>query len=273
MRPAPASPKMHGIDNSTHSSRFDMDRFQAMAPFVTVVETGGFAAAARKMEVSPSVVSRVVTELEEHLGVRLLTRTTRVVRLTDAGSGYFEDCRRILGEVGHAKLSAAGPHSAPRGLLSLTAPTMFGRLHVTPVVLDYLRHYPEADVNCWFVDRVVNLVDGRHRHGGADRAIVGLDLAGDSGRTRAARAVRIARVSRRARHARASRRSARKPCRSSPTPARRRPPNSACMTATNRFSCAHIASYDHHQRFGHRRRARRLRHRAAAVVSDRAVRE
>ncbi|KND61714.1 Transcriptional regulator, LysR family [Candidatus Burkholderia verschuerenii] len=136
-----------------------MDRFQAIATFVTVVETGGFASAARKMEVSPSVVSRVVTELEEHLGVRLLTRTTRVVRLTDAGSGYFEDCRRILGEIGNAELSAAGTHSAPRGLLSLTAPTMFGRLHVTPVVLDYLRRYPEADVNCWFVDRVVNLVD------------------------------------------------------------------------------------------------------------------
>lgn len=71
----------------------------------------------------------------------------------------FEDCRRILGEIGNAELSAAGTHSAPRGLLSLTAPTMFGHLHVTPVVLDYLRCYPEADVNCWFVDRVVNLVD------------------------------------------------------------------------------------------------------------------
>jgi DNA-binding transcriptional LysR family regulator len=104
-------------------------------------------------------VSRVVTELEEHLGVRLLTRTTRVVRLTDAGSGYFEDCRRILGEIGNAELSAAGTHSAPRGVLSITAPTMFGRLHVTPIVLDYLRRYPDADANCWFVDRVVNLVE------------------------------------------------------------------------------------------------------------------
>jgi DNA-binding transcriptional LysR family regulator len=136
-----------------------MDRLQAMTTFVTVVETGGFASAARKLDVSPSVVSRVVTELEEHLGVRLLTRTTRVVRLTDAGSGYFEDCRRILGEIDIAELSATGTHSSPRGLLSITAPIMFGRLHVTPIVLDYLRRYPETDANCWFVDRVVNLVD------------------------------------------------------------------------------------------------------------------
>ncbi|SAK60248.1 LysR family transcriptional regulator [Caballeronia pedi] len=136
-----------------------MDRLQAMTTFVTVVETGGFASAARKLDVSPSVVSRVVTELEEHLGVRLLTRTTRVVRLTDTGSGYFEDCRRILGEIDSAELSATGTHSSPRGLLSITAPVMFGRLHVTPIVLDYLQRYPEADANCWFVDRVVNLVD------------------------------------------------------------------------------------------------------------------
>jgi len=136
-----------------------MDRFQAMSTFVTVVETGGFASAARKLDVSPSVVSRVVTELEERLGVRLLTRTTRVVRLTDAGTAFFEDCRRILGEVDIAELAARGTHASPRGVLSLTAPVLFGRLHITPVVLDYLSRYPEADANCWFIDRVVNLVD------------------------------------------------------------------------------------------------------------------
>jgi DNA-binding transcriptional LysR family regulator len=141
---------MHGIDKIAHALHSNMDRIQAMSTFVSVVETGGFASAARKLDVSPSVVSRVVTELEEHLGVRLLTRTTRVVRLTDAGSGYFEDCRRILGEIGNAELAAAGTHSSPRGMLSITAPTMFGRLHVTPVVIDYLRKYPQADANCWF---------------------------------------------------------------------------------------------------------------------------
>jgi DNA-binding transcriptional LysR family regulator len=136
-----------------------MDRFQAMTTFVTVVETGGFASAARKLDVSPSVVSRVVTDLEERLGTRLLTRTTRVVRMTDAGSSYFEDCRRILAEIDEAELSATGTHSAPRGLLTITAPVMFGRKYVTPMVVDYLTRYPEVDMRTWFLDRVINLVD------------------------------------------------------------------------------------------------------------------
>jgi DNA-binding transcriptional LysR family regulator len=136
-----------------------MDRFQAMTTFTTVVETGGFASAARKLDVSPSVVSRVVTELEESLGIRLLTRTTRVVRLTDAGSAYFEDCRRILNEVEDAELSARGTHSSPKGILTITAPVLFGKHFVMPIALDYLQRYPQANVNCWFLDRVVNLVD------------------------------------------------------------------------------------------------------------------
>lgn len=136
-----------------------MDRLQAMTTFISVVDTGGFASAARKLAVSPSVVSRVVTELEDHLGVRLLTRTTRVVRLTEAGSAYFEDCRRILSEIEDAELSAAGTHGSPRGQLVVTAPSLFGRMHVMPVMTDYLTRYPDVDAHCWFVDRVVNLVE------------------------------------------------------------------------------------------------------------------
>jgi DNA-binding transcriptional LysR family regulator len=148
-------------ENARHRGypEHEMDRFQAMATFVTVVETGGFASAARKLDVSPSVVSRVVTELEERLGVRLLTRTTRVVRLTDAGSAYFENCRRILGEVDEAELSATGTHSSPRGTLSVTAPMLFGKYYITSIVLDYLTRYPDTDVQCTFLDRVVNMVD------------------------------------------------------------------------------------------------------------------
>lgn len=130
-----------------------------MTTFVTVVETGGFSAAARKLDVSPSVISRVVTELEEHLGARLLTRTTRVVRLTDIGSSYFEDCRRIMGEIDQAELSATGAHGAPRGQLNLTAPVLFGKEYVMPIALEYLNRYPEVDLACWFVDRIVNMVD------------------------------------------------------------------------------------------------------------------
>lgn len=143
-----------------------MDRLQAMTTFVAVVETAGFASAARKLAVSPSVISRVMSELEAHLGVRLLTRTTRVVKVTDAGAAYFEDCRRILAEIDSAEQAAGGATATPRGQLTVTAPTLFGKLHVMPVVHDYLTRYPGATVNCWFVDRIVNMVDE-----GADVAV------------------------------------------------------------------------------------------------------
>jgi DNA-binding transcriptional LysR family regulator len=130
-----------------------------MTTFVTVVETGGFSAAARKLDVSTSVVSRIVTELEGHLGVSLLTRTTRLVRLTETGSAYLEDCRRILGEIENAERSATGARAAPRGQLNVTAPVLFGREYVMPIALDYLARYPEVDLTCWFVDRVINMID------------------------------------------------------------------------------------------------------------------
>jgi DNA-binding transcriptional LysR family regulator len=130
-----------------------------MKTFVTVVECEGFTAAARKLDASLSVVSRVVTELEAHLGVRLLTRTTRVVRPTETGAAYFENCKRILGEVEEAELTAAGTHSAPRGNLVVTAPVLFGARHVTPIVVEYLQRYPEVDASCLLLDRNVNLID------------------------------------------------------------------------------------------------------------------
>jgi DNA-binding transcriptional LysR family regulator len=147
------------IQEQTRESGQAMDRLQAMAAFLAVVDTGGFASAARRLAVSPSVVTRAVSELEARLGVRLLTRTTRFVRVTEAGSGYAEDCRRILAEVELADGAAAGAHAAPRGRLTLTAPVNFGRMYVLPIVHQYLEQYRQADVNCWFVDRVVNLVD------------------------------------------------------------------------------------------------------------------
>ena len=136
-----------------------MDRLEAMTAFLSVVDTGGFAAASRALKVSPPVVTRAVAELEARLGVRLLTRTTRVVRVTDAGERYAADCRRILGDIGDAEEAATGAHSAPRGLLTVTAPALFGRIHVMPIVTAYLERYAEVNVSCWFVDRVVNLID------------------------------------------------------------------------------------------------------------------
>lgn len=136
-----------------------MDRLQAMKTFVTVVETGGFTAAARKLDISLSVVSRVVNELETHLGVRLLTRTTRLVRMTDTGAAYFENCRRLLSEIDEAELAATGAHAAPRGQLAITASVLFGAAYVMPIVTEYLNRYPGVDATCLFLDRIVNLVD------------------------------------------------------------------------------------------------------------------
>ena len=136
-----------------------MDRLQAMTTFVAVVDSGGFASAARKLNLSPPVVTRAVAELEERLGLRLLTRTTRIVRVTDAGARFAEDCRRILAEIDEAETTATGMHAAPRGTLTLTAPVLFGQLYVTPVLVSYLQQFPEVDAQCLFLDRVVNVVE------------------------------------------------------------------------------------------------------------------
>ena len=136
-----------------------MDRLHLINIFVTVVDTGGFAGAARKLNVSPPVVTRAINDLEAHLGVRLLTRTTRFVRVTEAGARYAEDCRTILAQLGEADEAAAGLHAAPRGRLTITAPVGFGAMCVTPVVTEYLSRYPDVNVSCWFVDRVVNMLD------------------------------------------------------------------------------------------------------------------
>lgn len=136
-----------------------MDRLQAMTTFVAVVDSGGFASAARKLNLSPPVVTRAVAELEERLGLRLLTRTTRVVRVTDAGARFAEDCRRILADIDEAEIAATGTHAAPRGTLTLTAPVLFGQVYVTPILVRYLQQYPEVDAQCLFLDRVVNVVE------------------------------------------------------------------------------------------------------------------
>ena len=136
-----------------------MDRFHLMKVFVAVVDASGLAGAARALGLSPPAVTRAIGELEQRLGVRLLTRTTRVVRVTDAGARYAEDCRRILAEIDEADESAAGLHAEPRGRLSVTAPVLFGGLLVMPVVTEYLQRYPGAHAACWFVDRIVNMAD------------------------------------------------------------------------------------------------------------------
>lgn len=136
-----------------------MDRFEAMRAFAAVADERGFAPAARRLGLSPPAVTRAVAALEERLGARLLHRTTRVVRLTEAGTRYLADCKRILGEIDEAEDAAAGSHAEPRGQLVVTAPLMFGRLHVAPIVLDFVRRHPHVSVRMLFLDRVADLID------------------------------------------------------------------------------------------------------------------
>lgn len=143
-----------------------MDRFHLMNVFVAVVDSGGLAGAGRKLGMSPPAVTRAMAELEASVGARLLARTTRVVRVTEAGARYVEDCRRILADVDMANESAAGVHAEPRGRITITAPMLFGRMHVTPIVTDYLRRHPHTSAACWFLDRMVNIVEE-----GADVAV------------------------------------------------------------------------------------------------------
>ena len=136
-----------------------MDRFIEMQVFVAVGETEGFASGARKLGMSPPVATRAVADLESRLGVKLLTRTTRYVRVTDAGKRYLEDCKRILGEITEADDAAAGINGEPSGHIAITAPVVFGRMYVQPGVIEYLNRYPKMDLSALYVDRVVNLLE------------------------------------------------------------------------------------------------------------------
>lgn len=136
-----------------------MDRLKTMAMFLAVTEAQSFSAAARNLNVSPPVVTRAVSELESRLGVKLLNRTTRYVRPTEAGSRYVEDARRVLEEVDLVDEAAAGVNAEPRGSLVVTAPVLFGRMHVMPGIVDYLKRYPQTEIQALFVDRVVNMLE------------------------------------------------------------------------------------------------------------------
>ena len=134
-----------------------MDRLEAMSALLAAVDAGSLSGASRKLGMPLATVSRKVSELETHLRTRLVTRTSRRLILTDAGRSYVAACKRILDDVREAERAAAGEYSAPRGELIITAPIVFGRLHVLPVLLEFLNTYPEIDVRLTLADRVVNL--------------------------------------------------------------------------------------------------------------------
>lgn len=136
-----------------------MDRLQSIEVFAAVAEHGGFSAAARSLAMSPPAVTRSIAALEDHLGVRLLHRTTRSVRLTEAGTRFLEHGQRLLAELRVAEEAAIGAHGTPRGGIRVTAPMLFGRLYVTPILGAFLDHYPEMSCQTLFLDRSVNLMD------------------------------------------------------------------------------------------------------------------
>ncbi|WP_397452250.1 LysR family transcriptional regulator [Pseudomonas sp. NA-150] len=136
-----------------------MDRFQEMQVFMAVADEEGFAAAARRLNLSPPSVTRAIAALEERIGTQLLARTTRSLHLSEAGQLYLEDCRRILAELEEAEESASGSYTTPRGQLTVTASVIFGELFMTPILAGYLDLFPSVNINALFVDRLVNLVD------------------------------------------------------------------------------------------------------------------
>lgn len=136
-----------------------VDRLEAMSVFVAAVEAGSLSGAGRKLHMPLPTVSRKISELESHLKARLLHRSTRKLTLTNAGKSYLIACRRILEDVQEAQRAASGEYSAPTGELIITAPIVFGRLHLLPVTTEFLKAYPDVQVRLVFGDRTLNLLE------------------------------------------------------------------------------------------------------------------
>jgi DNA-binding transcriptional LysR family regulator len=136
-----------------------LDRLQTLEMFLAVADTGGFAAAARVLRVSPPAVTRGVAELEARLGVTLFHRSTRAVALTDEGAGFVAQARRILADLADAERQLAGTQAEPRGQLYVTASTRFGRMHVMPVVAELIDRHAALDVRLMLFDRNVRIVE------------------------------------------------------------------------------------------------------------------
>ena len=138
-----------------------MDRVEDIEVFVEVAGQASFTAAARRLNRSPAAVTRAVADLEARLGVRLLNRTTRAVSLTDAGERFLGGARRVLADLTEIEQAAAGQGSAPRGELGITAPILFGRLHVLPIVTEFMRAFPDVTARLMLLDRPVDLIEER----------------------------------------------------------------------------------------------------------------
>lgn len=136
-----------------------MDRLAALTTFIAIADEGAFATAARRLRISPQAATRAIAMLEERLGAQLLHRTTRAVRLTDEGAAFLIRARAILADLADAEQTLVGTQASPRGTLSLTAPVIFGRLHVLPIVATLLRSNPDLSIRLVLIDRIVQLVE------------------------------------------------------------------------------------------------------------------
>lgn len=136
-----------------------MDRFTSMQAFVSVVEAGGFTAAAGRLPISRAGVSKHVAELETHLGVRLLNRTTRQISLTEAGRAYYQRCVQILEDVADSECVATGLTSEPHGVLRINAPMSFGIQQLAPRLHRFRNRYPTVEVELDLNDRFVDVVE------------------------------------------------------------------------------------------------------------------
>jgi DNA-binding transcriptional LysR family regulator len=136
-----------------------MDRLDAMRVFVATLDQGSLAGAARRLGRSPAAVTRAIAFLEGQVGVQLLHRSTRTLRLTETGERYAAACRRMLTDLEEADLSAAGDRTAPRGLLTITAPVMFGTHILRPIIGAFLRAHPNVQVRFLLLDQLVNLIE------------------------------------------------------------------------------------------------------------------
>lgn len=136
-----------------------MDHLDTLRCFVTVADAGGFAVAGRRLGCSAAAVTRAIAALEARLGVLLFQRSTRMVRLTEAGERFLADCRPILNDLHEAEQAASGAQAQAQGLLSITAPQMFGTVHVAPIVQGFLQAQPRVQVRTLFVNRLVHLLE------------------------------------------------------------------------------------------------------------------
>ena len=136
-----------------------MDRFQSMTIFVEVVKNQGFTAAAEKIGLSRAQISKSVMQLEEHLGTRLLNRTTRRISLTETGRIYYERCKTILQDIEEIEGIASEQTHKPHGILNISAPTSFGILHLQEAIPEYLKHYPEVQISLSCTDRFIDVVE------------------------------------------------------------------------------------------------------------------